>query len=61
MVVAAKLGAERRNPTAQERQVLRGYSGWGGLSIEGAASRFPEGFPAAFPQDEAALYRDFSG
>lgn len=45
MVVAAKLGAERRNPTAQERQVLRGYSGWGGLSIEGAASRFPDGFP----------------
>ncbi len=45
MTVAAKLGAERRSPTAQERQVLRGYSGWGGLSIEGASSRFPEGFP----------------
>ncbi|MBK7759544.1 MAG: Eco57I restriction-modification methylase domain-containing protein [Deltaproteobacteria bacterium] len=45
MVVAAKLGAERRNPTAQERATLRGYSGWGGLSIEGAASKFPEGFP----------------
>ncbi|MBK6580174.1 MAG: Eco57I restriction-modification methylase domain-containing protein [Sandaracinaceae bacterium] len=37
--------AERRAPTAEERQTLRAYSGWGGLSIEGAASRFPEGFP----------------
>ncbi len=45
MVVAAKLGTERRAPTTQERQTLRAYSGWGGLSIEGAASKFPPGFP----------------
>ncbi len=45
MVLAARLESERRPPTAQERATLRGYSGWGGLSIEGAASRFPPGFP----------------
>ncbi len=45
MALAARLESERRAPTAEERLVLRAYSGWGGLSIEGAASRFPEGFP----------------
>ena len=45
MALAARLESERRAPTAQERLVLRGYSGWGGLSIEGAASKFPSGFP----------------
>ncbi len=46
MAVAARLEAERRGPTTEERTTLAGYSGWGGLSIRDAASRFPAGFPA---------------
>ena len=34
MTVAATLYAERRLPTRDERAVLAGYSGWGGLSIK---------------------------
>ncbi len=46
MATAAKLYAERRLPSAEERAVLAGYCGWGGRSFRDAASRFPAGFPA---------------
>jgi hypothetical protein len=45
MTTAAKLYAERRLPNAEERAVLAGYSGWGGLSIQAASGKFPAGFP----------------
>lgn len=36
--------------TAADREVLRRYSGWGGLSIQNATRRFPEGIPHPDPQ-----------
>ena len=50
MLVAAKLENERRAPTAEERRTLAAYSGWGGLTIEGAAHRFPADFPVPEPR-----------
>ena len=50
MVVASTLENERRAPTAEERRTLAAYSGWGGLTIEGASHRFPQGFPAPEPR-----------
>lgn len=46
MATAANLYAQKRIPNQEERAVLAGYSGWGGLSIQGAAGKFPPGFPA---------------
>ena len=46
MATAAYLYEQKRAPSAAERAVLAGYSGWGGLSIEAAAGKFPAGFPA---------------
>jgi hypothetical protein len=46
MATAANLYAQKRAPGHEERTVLAGYSGWGGLSIQAAAGRFPPGFPA---------------
>jgi len=43
MRVAA--GTPPADMTAADRRVVAGYSGWGGLSIEGAAAQFPPGFP----------------
>lgn len=31
--------------TAEDRRVLAGYSGWGGLSIDKVRGKFPDGFP----------------
>ena len=45
MATAASLYAQKRTPNPQERAVLAGYSGWGGLSIQAAAGKFPPGFP----------------
>ena len=45
MNIAARLLAEERRPTSNERYALALYSGWGGLSIEGVADKFPAGFP----------------
>ena len=45
MATAANLYAQKRAPNHDERTVLAGYSGWGGLSIEHAAGKFPPGFP----------------
>ena len=45
MATAANLYAQKRAPNPDERVVLAGYSGWGGLSIEHAAGKFPPGFP----------------
>jgi len=45
MAMAATLYAQRRLPSGEERAVLAGYSGWGGLSIEAATGKFPPGFP----------------
>jgi hypothetical protein len=36
--------------TAEDRRALAAYSGWGGLSIEGASKQFPLGFPAPEPR-----------
>ena len=46
MATAANLYAQKRAPNADDRTVLAGYSGWGGLSIQAAAGKFPPGFPA---------------
>ncbi len=46
MTTAANLYAQKRAPNAEERTVIAGYSGWGGLSIEHAVGKFPPGFPA---------------
>jgi len=43
MRVAASTSPEQL--TAADRRTLAGYSGWGGLSIEHAAAKFPTGFP----------------
>jgi hypothetical protein len=43
MRVAASTPANKL--TAADRKVVAGYSGWGGLSIAKAKSRFPSGFP----------------
>ena len=56
MATAANLYAQKRTPNHEERAVLAGYSGWGGLSIQGAAGRFPPGFP---PPEERGLIHEF--
>jgi superfamily II DNA or RNA helicase len=56
MATAAALYAQKRTPSAEERAVLAGYSGWGGLSIQAAAGRFPPGFP---PPEERGLIHEF--
>lgn len=56
MAVAAKLEGSKRKPTLEERAILSGYSGWGGLSIQAAAGKFPPGFPAP---EERGLIHEF--
>ncbi|MFZ5480631.1 MAG: SNF2-related protein [Myxococcota bacterium] len=56
MAIAPRLYAERRAPTAEERGVLAGYSGWGGLSIKAVADKFPAGFPVP---EERGLVHEF--
>jgi hypothetical protein len=56
MTVAAALAAQGRAATAEERRVLAGYSGWGGLSIRSAAGRFPPSFPVP---EERGLIHEF--
>ncbi|MDP2316561.1 MAG: SNF2-related protein [Pseudomonadota bacterium] len=56
MVVASRIYADRRIPSADERAVLAGYSGWGGLSIQAAAGKFPPGFPVP---EERGLIHEF--
>ena len=55
MATAAKLYAERRLPNAEERAVLAGYSGWGGLSIQAASGKFPAGFPV--PEERGLIHQ----
>ena len=43
--------------TADERRILLGYSGWGGLSIEGVADQFP---PGLVPSDFALAHEYFT-
>jgi len=43
---AATLYAQKRGPNAEERAVLGGYSGGGGLYIQAVAGRFQPGFSA---------------
>ena len=45
MQLAATLRREPRPPSNHELLVLGSYSGWGGLSIQEAESRFPADFP----------------
>jgi len=46
MELAATLSAA---PTEEERRILMGYTGWGGLSIRGAEGKFPADFPRPDP------------
>lgn len=55
MATAANLYAQRRLPKADERSVLAGYSGWGGLSIQAAAGKFPQGFPV--PEERGLIHQ----
>ena len=55
MATAAKLYADRRLPNAEERAVLAGYSGWGGLSIQAASGKFPAGFPV--PEERGLIHQ----
>jgi len=48
MEVAASKRPEEM--TAADREALAAYSGWGGLSIQSVAHRFPTGFPAPEPR-----------
>lgn len=55
--VLAKLRAAPRNVTsANELRLLASYSGWGGLSVERVASRFPAGFP---PPEKRGLVHEY--
>ena len=47
-VAAMRLLAEagERRLTAEERQIVACYSGWGGLSIDTVRDKLPKGFPA---------------
>ena len=56
MAMAANLYAQKRAPNPDERAVLAGYSGWGGLSIQAAAGKFPPGFP---PPENRGLIHEF--
>ena len=58
MAVAATVYAQRRVPTADERATLAGYSGWGGLSIQAAAPKFPQGFPV--PEERGLIHEFYS-
>ncbi len=48
-LAATKGGLEM---TAEDRRVLKKYSGWGGLSLEAAQDRFDRELPADFPRPE---------
>jgi superfamily II DNA or RNA helicase len=58
MATAANLYAQRRLPTTDERSVLAGYSGWGGLSIQAAAGKFPQGFP--IPEERGLIHEFYT-
>ncbi len=55
MATAANLYAQKRAPNADERTVIAGYSGWGGLSIQGATAKFPPGFPV--PEERGLIHK----
>ncbi len=55
MATAANLYAQKRAPNPEERAILAGYSGWGGLSIQAAAGKFPAGFPA--PEERGLVHQ----
>jgi len=56
-IEAMRIVATRRpeDMTAEERQTVLGYTGWGGLSIEGVADQFPPDFAP----DEFALVHEY--
>jgi hypothetical protein len=56
MQLVADLARAPRPLTAQDREALRAYSGWGGLSLAKLAPRFPEGVP---PPDARQLIHDY--
>ncbi len=56
MATAKRLLDAGRHATRDERAIVAGYSGWGGLSITGAAAKFPAGFPVP---DERGLIHEF--
>ncbi|HND31340.1 MAG TPA: N-6 DNA methylase, partial [Myxococcota bacterium] len=47
-----------RTPAEPERRILMQYSGWGGLSIEAAASRFAAGIP--HPEERGLIHEYFT-
>lgn len=44
--------------TAEDRGVVAGYSGWGGLSIEAVADQFPPGFPV--PEERGLIHEYYT-
>ncbi|MBL9102747.1 MAG: hypothetical protein JNL82_17505 [Myxococcales bacterium] len=58
-LAAMRLVATKRpeDMTADERRTLLGYSGWGGLSIEGVMDQFP---PGLVPSDFALAHEFFT-
>ena len=56
MQVAANIGAASMTPG--DRAILAQYSGWGGLSIKKAASRFPTGFPV--PESQGLIHEYYT-
>lgn len=56
MQVAASKAPEHM--TAADLAVLGRYSGWGGLSIRGAADRFPDGFP--IPEERGLIHEYYT-
>ena len=54
MALAAELGRTPRALTDADRETLRAYSGWGGLSLRKLAPRFPEGVP--LPDDRQLIH-----
>ena len=56
MTVAATIPANAM--TAEQRRTVQGYSGWGGLSIQAAAGKFPRGVPA--PEERGLIHEFFT-
>jgi hypothetical protein len=44
--------------TAEDRRVLSGYSGWGGLSIDAVSEQFPAGFPV--PEERGLIHEYYT-
>ncbi len=59
-LAAMKVAAAKRpqKMTAEDKRVLAGYSGWGGLSIAAHKDDFPAGFPA--PEERGLIHEYYT-